>query len=92
MEKRWFKVSGFKAHMGAGKELTVPIFIFERDVVSVLDRYKTIPGIKKKIRTGTNFPDIYELDEIDVHVLEDFIKHEGHVTLGRAKEKWYWLQ
>jgi hypothetical protein len=91
MEKRWFKVSAFRAHIGTGKELTVPIFIFERDVISVLDKYKTIPGIKKKIST-TKFPDIYELDETDALVLEEFIKHEGHVSLERAKEKWFSLQ
>ena len=91
MEKRWFKVSAFRGHLGAGKELTVPIFIFERDVVSVLDKYKTIPGIKKKIST-TKFPDIYELDKTDALVLEEFIKREGHITLGRAKEKWFWVQ
>jgi len=91
MEKRWFKVSGFRGHLGAGKELTVLIFIFERDVVSVLDKYKTIPGIKKKIST-TRFPDIYELNKTDTLVLEEFIKDKGHVSLERAKEKWFLLQ
>jgi hypothetical protein len=77
--------------MGAGKEGVVPIFIFERDVVSVLDRYKTIPGIKKRIST-TKFPDIHELNKTDTLILEDYIKRRGQVSLERAKEKWFLFQ
>ena len=91
MKKRWFKVSAFMGHVGAGKEAVVPIFIFEKDVVSVLDRYRTIPGIKKRIRT-TKFPDIHELDENDTLVLEQYIKRNGPVSLDRAKEKYFLLQ
>lgn len=91
MEKRWFKVLAFRGHLGAGKEATVPIFIFERDMISVLDRYKTIPGIKKKIST-TKFPDIHELDKTDALVLEEFIKRKGQISLERAKERWFLLQ
>ena len=91
IEKRWFKISAFRAHIGTGKELTVPIFIYEKDTLSVLDRFKTIPGIKKKILTA-KFPDIYELNETDTIILEEFIKCKGHVSLERAKEKWFSLQ
>jgi hypothetical protein len=91
MEKRWFKVSAFRGHLGAGKEGTVPIFIFEKDIVSVLDKYKTIPGIKKKITT-TKFPDICELNKTDTLILEEYIKREGQISLQRAKEKWFLLQ
>ena len=90
MEKHWFKVSAFRGHMGAGKELTVPIFIFEKDVISVLDRYKTIPGIKKKLSTS-KFPDVYELKKSDVLVLEEYIKRKGSITLEQAKEKYFML-
>ena len=77
--------------MGAGKEGVVPIFIFEKDIVSVLDKYKTIPGIKKKI-TSTKFPDILELEKTDALILEEYIKRKGQVSLEKAKEKWFLLQ
>jgi|GEM_PF-6131407 len=88
MEKYWYKVNAFRGHMGAGKEATVPIFIFAKDVISVLDTYKTIPGIKKQIST-TKFPDVYKLNINESLVLEEYIKRKGHVSLERAKEKWF---
>jgi len=91
MEKRWFKVCAYRGHLGAGKELTVPIFIFERDTISALNRCKTIPGIKKRISTS-KVPDICEVTEEDVVALEDLIKREGKISLDRAKERWFLLQ
>jgi len=87
--RHWFRITGYKAHVGTNREDTVCIFIYERGLLEALDRYKTIPGIKKKI-SSTKFPDITPLSEAEQFILEEKIKM-SNVTLERAKETWFFL-
>lgn len=88
--RQWFRITGYKAHVGTNKEYTIRIYIYEKGLLEALDRYKTIPGIKKKI-SSTKFPDVTPLTKAEQYVLEEEIKM-SNITLEKAKDTWFFLR
>lgn len=44
---KWYKIDCFKTHYGAGHHMDRSLYIFADDTLKALDRYKTLPGVKR---------------------------------------------
>ena len=88
---KWYKITMYKAHVGAGRTFPATAYIYEKDVVQVLDVYKKIRGIKKNLRTKT-FPDISQLSIEDSQKLEKRIISEGRIDLDKARKTGYYSE
>jgi len=86
----WYKVTAYRAHVGAGRTSPVTAYIYEKDIVNVLKRYKKMQGIKRNLLQTKTFPDISQLSPEDSRTLEGRITSEGRINLNKAKKRWYY--
>ena len=93
MTEQWYKVKVYRAHIGSGRRDTTTAYIFADNILKVLDRYRTMPGVKRSLAKNKSlFPDIIQLSENDSRELERRIIEEGRIKLGTAKRTWYYDQ
>jgi len=92
MTAQWYKVNVYRAHIGSGRRETKTAYIFAEDISKVLDRYKTMPGVKRSLVKNTSFPNITSLSENDSIELEKRIIEEGRIKLSTARRTWYYNQ
>ncbi len=82
--KQWYRV-----HINGGfRGLDKPMFIFERDIVSVYDKFRRIRGVGDGYY-GDRFPDIIPLSKEETLRLEDYIRSRRGITLSQAKRICY---
>ena len=84
MENRWHCIEATLAHQGAGKFYHIPIYVWVKDPIKAIDKYKYMRGLKKR-----NVPPVRPIviDE-ERKKLEQMIVEDG-LSLQEAKEKWY---
>lgn len=89
---QWYKVEVFRAHKGAGSQDAATACIFVENINRVLDRYRTMPGVKRNIGSKRPFPNIFELSHEKGREVEQEILHEGKISLEKAKKTWYYTK
>ena len=65
----WYKVTGYKGHVGAGKSAPLLVYIRANDITEALDLYLHLPFIKKG--RATRFPDIRKAKEDVESIIEN---------------------
>lgn len=86
---QWYKVEVYRAHNGSSFNNTIA-GIFADDIIEVLDRYKTMRGVKRDFGIGS-FPNILPMSEEEAGKTENKIIFEGKIPLEKAKRTWYYL-
>lgn len=82
----WYRVVVRKGHMGGKKTYTTPAYFFAKDINEVLDRFKTMPGVKLKYGPE----EVRILTKEEAKRLESVIKSDKRVTMYEVKNKWYY--
>ncbi len=87
MEKqsKWYKIVGHEGHVGTGRSREVILYIYSRDIINTLDRYKEISKIKSSWLPYA----IETLTEAQEKELEKKIENDFRVTLEYAKQNYY---
>ena len=81
--RRWYHVMAQLGHQGAGRSLEVYIYVWVKDPLEAMFKYKKMGGIKK-----SRIPNITPLSSDDSQELEHMILEDG-LSLRDAKRKWY---
>ena len=85
---KWYAIEVYRAHRGAGRYESIPAYIYAQDVVSALNRYKKMPGVKRSFPRF--FPSVRILTGLESKNLEILILKEGKKSLKEAKASWYY--
>jgi len=83
VDKQWYHMRAQLGHQGTGRSLDVDIYVWVRDPIEAIIKYKKMGGIKKN-RT----PNIAPLSSEESQKLEQMIL-EDRLLLKSAKRKWY---
>ncbi|MBI2128910.1 hypothetical protein HYU07_01590 [Candidatus Woesearchaeota archaeon] len=87
---QWYKVEVYRGHNGCSCNAAIAC-IFADDMIEVLDRYKTMRGVKRDIGAGSPFPNMSTMSEEEAVNAENKIILEGKLNLEKAKQTWYYL-
>tara|TARA_Y100000310_G_scaffold323394_1_gene383667 strand:- start:283 stop:555 length:273 start_codon:yes stop_codon:yes gene_type:complete len=79
----WYRIDLFRGHVGAGKAEEKIVYMFARDFNSVLQRYKSMPGVKRG-----KIPNIRELNAEEARSLEIKILEDSRINMLKAKKRW----
>ncbi len=82
---KWYKIIGHEGHVGTRKSKEVILYIYSKDMINTLDRYKEISKIKSSWLPYA----IETLTETQERELEKKIEDDHRVTLGYAKKNYY---
>ena len=85
----WYMAEVRKAHQGAGKIKKANIFIFRKDIISVIDLLKKVGGIHRNFITKNSFPTIFPLSGKGAKDLEEDIRKNKSISFEKAKNG-YW--
>jgi hypothetical protein len=77
----WYKITAKETHNG-GKGGTQVIYVWEKGIVSVLDKYKTLRGVPRN-----KLPEIRPLDSQEVSLLEKAIIEDRKWNVELAKKE-----
>jgi len=82
--KNWYKVTVHRAHTGNKGHCTTA-YIYAKDICEVLEKYKTMPGVKRNLGKAP-FPDISKVLKDDKKPKE-LIK-KVNISEEKAKKSW----
>jgi hypothetical protein len=89
--ENWYKVIVHRCHgSNHKKRIESTAYIFANDTQEVLNRYHTMPGVRRNIGRSAPMPNISLLSEEEARSLEKLINEKGKNSLGRAKKTWYY--
>ncbi len=77
----WHKITAKETHAG-GKKGTQVIYIWAKDVIDVVDKYKTMSGVQR-----SKIPEIRSLNSNEVSLLEKAIIEDRNWDVESAKKK-----
>lgn len=83
---QWYELNVCRAHNGTCTFYDTTAYVFAANVCEVLNRYRRMPGLKKK-----KLKKIAPLSEKESLELEKRIADEGPISLSKAKRTWYYL-
>jgi hypothetical protein len=81
----WYKITALKTHVGARKRTKKQmqyIYIWDNDIINVLDRYKKLGGVGRN-----DVPEIEALTDEESSKLEKAILEELGMKLKNAKKR-----
>ena len=81
--RQWYHIVAQLGHQGAGKSLDVDIYVWVKDPLEAMIKYKKMGGIQK-----SKTPNVIPLSQEESHNLEQMISVDG-LPLRKAKRKWY---
>ena len=81
----WYKVEVHRAHFGSGKDQRTIAYMFVKDPMEALIRYKTMPGVKRD-----KIPNILPVSDRKSKEVEENIIQEKRISLNVAKKTWYY--
>ncbi len=82
--KNWYKVTVYRAHTGNKIHCTTA-YIYAENINEILDRYNTMPGVKRNLNNSKPFPDITKL--LNDKEPKKLLKKAG-ISEERAKKTW----
>ncbi|MEK6811304.1 MAG: hypothetical protein AABX96_02220 [Nanoarchaeota archaeon] len=81
--RQWYWVMAQLGHQGAGRSLDVDVYVWVKNPLEAMIKYRRMGGIKKH-----RMPNIFPLSSEKSHKLEIKILEDG-LSLEKAKRKWY---
>ncbi|MFH1053399.1 MAG: hypothetical protein V1740_03190 [Candidatus Woesearchaeota archaeon] len=94
---QWYRVNGYRGHVGTGSSYDVSFFLRAKDIVDAFNRYYHVPSIKKSRIRSSRFhhtgrflilnPSIFPLSGSESERLEEMILRDA----GEHFKGWYYF-